>query len=227
MLEPLRVFVGYDEKESAAFHVAAHGIVSRASRPVSVIPIVQRHLKGIYARERGPLESTAFSFTRFLTPYLCGYQGYAIFMDCDMAVRCDVHDLLLYPLAHPDKAVFVVKHDYTPKAESKMGGLQQTAYPRKNWSSLMVFNNARCSVLTPQYVNEATGLDLHRFLWLPDEQIGDLPNTYNWLVSEYPQRSDAKILHFTLGVPTVHPEAPLDHFQDWLDERAAMLGGRC
>lgn len=224
MLEPLRICIGYDERESAAFAVLCHSIITRASRPVSITPVMQRHLKGIYTRERSPLESTAHSFTRFLTPYLCGFKGHAIFMDADMIVRFDVHDLLLYPLAHPDKAVFVVKHDYVPKSATKMDGQEQTAYPRKNWSSLMVFNNEHCKALTPDYVNSASGLDLHRFAWLPDEQIGELPRIFNHLVGEYPPDPKAKLLHFTLGVPTIHADAPLDHYQDWLSERSSMLG---
>jgi lipopolysaccharide biosynthesis glycosyltransferase len=173
---------------------------------------------GVYTRERGQLESTEFSMTRFLTPYLSGYEGISIFMDCDFLCRADIADLLIYPLAHPSKAVHVCQHDYTPSTKLKFLYQPQTMYPRKNWSSLMVFNNAECRMLTPDYVNMATGLELHRFNWLKDEQIGALPLEFNWLVSEYSPTEKAKMLHFTNGGPWFEQYMNTDNALDWTTE---------
>lgn len=197
----LKVFVGWDSKETAAFHVAVESLVSRASRPVSVTALVQSTLRscGLYTRERKQNEATEFSLTRFLVPHLSGYEGYSLFLDCDVLVQADVWDFLLYPLIEPGKAVYCCQHDYVPKALTKFDGHEQAKYPRKNWSSVMLFDNAQCQALTPAYVNSATGLQLHRFHWLTDDQIGSLPLDLNHLVGEYDSNPDAKILHFTNG----------------------------
>ena len=222
----MRVFLGYDSKEPIAFHVAMHSIFIRASVPVSVTPLVQAALRsgGIYTRERGSTESTEFSLTRFLCPFLSGYDGYSLFLDCDILFLTDVVELLAYGLAYPDKAVFVVQHDYKPKTDQKFLGQAQTSYPRKNWSSVMLFNNSRCRALTPKYINSATGLELHRFMWIKDEEIGSLPLEFNHLVGEYETATNAKILHYTLGTPCFPEYANCDNSKEWWAERDAMLG---
>lgn len=193
----LRVFIGYDESETVAYHVLSHSIMRHASSPVSITPLVLSQLP--MTRKRDANQSTDFAFSRFLVPWLCGYQGWSAFMDCDMLTLCDLNELMA--AADPVRAASVVKHDYTPLGENKFLDQPQTAYPRKNWSSVMVFNNAKCQVLTPEYVNHASGLELHRFAWLNDGEIGELPRTFNHLVGEYPANPDAKIVHFTLGTP--------------------------
>jgi hypothetical protein len=216
--EMLRVFVGYDTKEPEAFAVLSHSILARATQPVALIPIVKSHLGGIYWRERGPTESTEFSLTRFLVPYLSHYEGYSIFLDCDMLCLTDIgrvmHDVI------GDSAVWVCKHSYQPKSITKFLGNEQTVYPCKNWSSFMVFDNAKCRALTPEYVNTASGLDLHRFLWTSPEQVGSLPWEWNWLVGEYDKNPKARILHYTLGGPWFGIEG--DYTQEWLDEKANL-----
>src|SRR5262245_49800096 len=130
----LRVFIGYDPKESIAFYTLAHSILRRASGPVSITPLMRTQLQGVYNRERGPTESTDFSLTRFLTPWLSGYQGWSIYLDCDMLCRIgDIADLARYAIDGDEKAVFVCKHDYIPKSQRKFLGQVQTTYPRKNW----------------------------------------------------------------------------------------------
>lgn len=143
-------------------------------------------------------------------------------MDADMLVRCDITDLWLDAAANQDKAVLVVKHDYTPRSATKMDGRQQSVYTRKNWSSFVLFNNARCRALTPEYVETAPGLDLHRFAWVKDEEIGGLPIEWNWLSGEYIPNRAARVLHYTLGGPWL--DATCDQAGEWLDERRAMLG---
>ncbi len=222
---PLPIFIGYDSREPTAYHVLAHSILRRASRPVSITGLSLPGLSGIYTRERGATEATEFSMTRFLVPFLCGYEGYAAFMDCDMLVQTDWCQLSTFLNVLPDDwAVACVQHEYVPRAAVKMDGQVQTTYPRKNWSSFMVFDNARCRALTPEYVNTASGLDLHRFNWLPQSsRILPLPLTLNWLVGEYEPNPDAAILHYTLGGPWFPETASCDHGDRWLAERDHML----
>lgn len=221
-MTPLRIFIGYDSREPIAYHVLAHSILRQASEPVTISPLVLPSLRWIYKRERGPLESTEFTLTRFLVPFLSGYQGVSLYMDCDMLVRGDV--LGLFGTPYPRRAVWVVKHDYTPKTSVKFLDQPQTAYPRKNWSSLMVFDNALCRALTPLYVNTATPAELHRFAWLKDEEIGELSKEDNWLVGEYPANPKARILHYTLGGPWWPETKGCDHADEWLAEQAHMEG---
>jgi hypothetical protein len=233
--EPLRVFIGYDHAEIPAYHVLAHSIISRASIPLSITPLVQQTLRheGIYWRDRGPTESTEFSLTRFLIPYLSGYFGTSIFLDCDFLCRVDLADLMAavgkadteaMKAGRGKPALLCCQHDYQPSETVKFLGNVQTAYERKNWSSLMVFRNDRCRALTPEFVNTATGLELHRFLWLRDEEVGSLPLDFNWLVGEYAPNPEARMLHFTLGGPWLPGYENVDHATEWFAERAAMLG---
>lgn len=223
-MKPFPIYIGYDPREAVAYHVLSQSILERASMPVAIIPLVQEQLRarGWYTRERGATEATAFSLTRFLVPFLSDYEGQSLFLDCDMLARADIGDVKLYALANPDKAVYVCPHDYTPKDQTKFLGHVQTAYPRKNWSSVMLFNNARCQALTPEYVNSATGAQLHRFQWTTDEQIGSLPLSWNWLIGEYPDNPEAQLWHFTNGGPWFGIEGS-DASVQWLRAREAIL----
>lgn len=214
-MTPLSICIGYDSREPIALDVCAHSITRRASRPVRFIPIALNHLKGIFTRE--PNGTTEFSLTRFLTPSLCDYQGWSVFMDCDMLCLTDINDVL--SLMDERNDVSVCQHDYEPKAGLKATGVQ-TTYPRKNWSSFMVFNNERCRMLTPEYVNSASPTDLHRLVWA--DGIGSLPLEWNWLVGEYEHNEHAKILHYTLGTPCFREYKQCDHARDWWDEYAHM-----
>ena len=181
---------------------------------------------GIYWRDRGPLESTEFSLSRFLVPYLSKYEGYSIFMDCDMLCRVDLADLTALFASEP-AALWCVQHQYVPKDTTKFLGQPQTVYHRKNWSSFMIFDNHRCRALTPNYVNYASGLELHRFKWLNDNEIAQLPLEWNWLVGEYPPNPAAKILHYTLGGPWFEPTRNCEHAEDWRAELAHLEGVLC
>ena len=217
----LQVFIGYDPRESVAFYTLAHSIFARSSIPLAVVPLMRRHLGHLYTRPRGPTESTEFSLTRFLVPALSGYHGWSLYMDCDMLCRTDIAGLVALT-EHAAEAVLVCKHDYVPKTERKFLNQVQTRYARKNWSSLMLFNNERCRALTPQYVNGASGLDLHRFAWLADEQIGAVSLEWNWLVGEYPHDARAKIVHFTRGGPYFDEYRECDYADEWFAEYEAM-----
>ena len=218
----LNIYIGYDPRESVAFYTLAHSILRRASIPVSIAPVMQSQLKGVYTRPRGPTESTEFSLTRFLVPSLSAFKGWAVFMDCDMLCRTDIASLAAEIEKNTDKAVLVCKHDYVPKTERKFLNQVQTKYPRKNWSSLMLFNNERCRALTTQYVNSASGLDLHRFLWTQDGLIGGLPLEWNWLVGEYEYNPAAKIVHYTLGGPYFDDYRDCDYAAEWFQELESM-----
>ena len=221
----LSIFVGWDRNETAAYHTLCHSLIRRATGPISITPLCRDHFP-YFTRKRGPLESTDFSLSRFLVPYLSGYSGYSLFMDCDMLAQAPINEVWqdMDPRKFQEKAVWVCPHDYVPKDAPKMQGQVQTAYPRKNWSSFLFFDNDACRILTPDYVNTATGLHLHRFEWLQDEQIGFLPVEWNWLVGEYAPNPLAKILHYTLGGPWFPEHRRCDHAQEWLDEYRDMTG---
>jgi len=222
MAEIARIFIGFDSKEVVAYHVLAQSIIEHASTPVAFSPIVLSHLQGLFTRERNALQSTEFSFSRFMVPYLSGYEGWSLFVDCDMLARADIAEL--WSLRDERFAVMCVKHDYQPKTETKFLGQTQTKYQKKNWSSVMLFNNRRCRALTPDFVNTATGLELHQFKWLDgDDQIGELPSAWNHLVNEYDYRGDAKLVHFTDGGPYFDEYRNDDYAEEWFATRERVL----
>ncbi|WFU86293.1 glycosyltransferase [Rhizobium sp. CC1099] len=217
-----RIFVGFDSKEVVAYHVLCQSIIEHSSIPVAFSPIVLDNLRDIFTRERNALQSTEFSFSRFLVPYLSNYEGWSIFMDCDMLARADIAEL--WNLRDDRYAAMCVKHDYVPKVETKFLGQTQTKYEKKNWSSMILFNNSKCRALTKDFVNTATGLQLHQFKWLDsDEQIGDIPVTWNYLVNEYDKRDDAKIVHFTDGGPYFDEYKNDDYSDEWFAMRERVL----
>ena len=218
----LNICIGFDPREAIAFDTLAHSIRRRASIPLTIQPLVQKELRsrGLYTRERGPTESTEFSLTRFLVPALADYRGWSLFMDCDMLCRVDIAELIARQQS--DKAVSVVKHEYVPKTQRKFLDQVQTKYERKNWSSLMLFNNERCRALSADYVNSASGLELHRFQWVQDELIGDLPKEWNWLVTEYDYNPAAKLVHYTLGGPWFDAYRGCEYADEWFAERELL-----
>lgn len=217
----IRIFIGFDPRETVAWHVLCHSILARCTQPVSFTPVALSHLGDVFTRPRDPLQSTDFSFTRFLVPYLSGYEGWSLFMDCDMLVRADIAEL--WNLRDDRYAVMCVKHDHRPQETVKFLGALQTPYGKKNWSSVMLFNNARCQALTPEFVNAASGLELHQFKWLDgDDAIGPLPRTWNHLVSHDEPDPDACNVHFTTGGPYFKEYEAVEHARDWFDERKSM-----
>lgn len=218
----IRVFIGFDARETAAWHVLSHSILARATQPVSLVPLNLSNLKGVFWRQPDPLQSTDFSFSRFLTPHLSGYEGWSLFMDCDMLMRDDI--ARLWALRDDRFAVMCVQHQHQPTETTKFLDKPQTAYGKKNWSSVMLFNNAKCTALTPEYVNTATGLQLHQFKWLAgDELIGALPHRWNHLVGYDAPDPDAANVHFTIGGPYFTEYASCEHAAEWFAERERML----
>ncbi len=224
----MKVFVGYDTREDIAYQVCKHSIESKQS-DASVRPLKQQELRdaGWYTRGIDKLASTEFTFTRFLIPELCNFKGWALFMDCDMILKTDIKEL--FDQADDQYAVMCVQHDYSPSATTKMDGQQQTVYPRKNWSSVMLFNCGHKSnqTLTQDLVNnpDVTGAYLHRFSWLKDKEVGELSPEWNWLVGHYKEPEDGtpKLIHYTEGGPWFENYRNCEYHQDWKDELYDMF----
>lgn len=195
----INIFVGFDQREAVAYHNFCQSILEKASQPICFTPLALNTLAGYV--ETHTDGSNQFIYSRFLVPFLMNYQGWAIFADGDMICLDDIVEL--WNLRDESKAVMVVKHDYKTKAYNKYLGNKNEDYPRKNWSSVILWNCGhefnRC--LDPQYVMTHPGSHLHRFAWLPNELIGEIPKVWNWLTTEYPDNYDAKLLHYTLGTP--------------------------
>lgn len=218
----IRIFIGYDSAEAVAFSVLSYSIHATASKPVAVAPVKLSELTGTFRREANSLQSTEFSFSRFLVPWMAGYEGWALFMDCDMLMRDDVAKL--WELRDDRYAVQVVKHRHVPKEEVKFLGHAQTKYEKKNWSSVMLMNCAKCRALTPGYVNTASGLELHQFKWLGDDGlIGEIPRRWNHLVGYDPPDPGAALAHFTIGGPWFPEFAASEFADEWRATREAML----
>lgn len=221
----LKVFIGFDQVESVAWHTMAHSIFARSSQPVAIIPVNIANFKGLYTRPRDPRQSNEFSFSRFLVPYLSDYQGYAVFFDCDMMLRADISEMFEVVKRDPGKAVYVVKHDYEPRDDIKYLNNVQYKYPKKNWSSVVLWDcshSANKSV-TLDFVNTATPAELHRFSWLKDEEIGSLDVRWNWLVGEYDEPPiDVKNVHWTVGGPYFEEYKNVDFSEEWYAEFERM-----
>ena len=212
----IKVFIGYDSKEKVAFNVLSYSILKNSTRPVSITPIYLPNIKDNFTRERSNLESTEFSFSRFIVPHLTNYKGWAVFMDCDQLMVGDIAEL--WRLRDEKYAVQVCKHDYVPRTDTKFLGQVQTKYPKKNWSSFMLMNCDKCTALTPDYVNTATGLQLHQFKWLADDNlIGDVPLEWNWLAGEYEYKKDVKNIHYTEGGPWFNEYRDCDYSKEWFN----------
>ncbi|MEK9771714.1 MAG: glycosyltransferase [Nitrosomonadales bacterium] len=195
----INLYVGFDPRESIAYHVFIQSVIQNASVPIKVTPLALNHLGEF--KETHTDRSNDFIYSRFLTPYLNQFAGWAIFADGDMICQADLKELV--ELADPTKAILVVKHDYQTKASQKYLGNVNENYPRKNWSSLILWNcsHPKHKMLTPEFVSKQTGKYLHRFSWLADEDIGELPKEWNWLAIEYEENPKAKLIHYTLGTP--------------------------
>lgn len=193
-MSPLRIFIGYDPRQPIAAQVLMHSIYSRASRPVSITPLVLSQL---------PITRmglTEFTYTRYMVPWLCKYEGRAIFMDADMLCLADICEL--DEICSPQIAsVCVVKNKL-----------------RYEWPSLMYFNNAHCRNLTPKLIEEDTP---QQFTWATS--TGEIPSEWNHLVGYDPQRPDAKVVHFTQGIPCFAETCRSEYVNEWLKEAKTCM----
>ena len=199
MNEQIKIVIGFDQRESVAYHTFCQSIIEKVSSPVSFMPLAINNLSDY--KETHSDKSNDFIYSRFLTPYLNQFNGWAIFADGDMICQADIKEL--WDLRDDTKALLVVKHDYQTKAHRKYLGNINENYPRKNWSSVILWNcgHPKHKILTPQFIANQTGKYLHRFTWLNDDEIGELPKEWNWLAIEYPENKEAKLIHYTLGTP--------------------------
>ena len=227
----LKAFLGWDQRDALAYEVCRRSLVVNASIPLEVRALKHWELRQqkLYRRpywcdEDGQMWdgvderpfSTSFAFTRFLVPALAEYRpGLVLFCDADMLWRADVAELVALAERQPDKAVLCVQHDHQPAETIKMGGLLQTRYLRKNWSSLMLFRPDRCRALTPYVVNHLTGGELHAMTWIDDEEIGALPVAWNWLEGSSDPAIDPKVVHLTRGTPDLVPGVDLAYADEW------------
>jgi len=222
----MKVFVGYDTREDIAYQVCKHSIVSKQPN-ADVRPLKQQELRdaGWYTRPIDKLASTEFTFTRFLIPELTNFEGWALFMDCDMILTTDIKEL--FDQADDKYAVMCVQHDYKVKETTKMDGQKQTIYPRKNWSSVVLWNCSHKSnrKVTQDFVNdpEINGAYLHRFSWLKDKEIGELNHTWNYLVGVYDDIEKPKLIHYTEGGPWFENYRDTEFAQLWKDELYDMF----
>lgn len=226
------IWIGFDPREADAFAVARNSALRRLTAPIPIHGLLMADLqaRGMYTRptERrgGQLWdvisdapcSTEFSLSRFWVPMLAK-SGWALFFDCDVLVRKSL--ARLFECADPSKAVMVVKHDHAPDEAVKMDGQVQTAYARKNWSSVCLWNVSHPAnkALTLEYLNTTKGRDLHQFAWLPDELIGELPVEWNWLAGHSdPTIIDPALVHFTDGLPRMPGYENAPHAMEWWAE---------
>jgi len=223
-----KIFIGYDPREDIAYQVCKFSILQRTPNAF-IQPLVKKELEETnwYTRPIDKLASTEFTFTRFLVPALMNHNGWALFIDCDMLLQSDITEL--FKLADDQYAVMVVKHKFHPTHTMKMDGRKQSRYPRKNWSSVMLFNCGHPSnkILTKELVNDETkdGAYFHRFSWLKDSEIGELHHEWNYLVGHYHiGDGKPKLIHYTEGGPWFNNYYMQHLSNEWRDEYQAMTG---
>lgn len=210
------VVIGYDRDNRMPAYTLADSIMEQSSVPVT-FTFLHRNMLKMFTRKRSVHDSTDFSVSRFLTPYLSLYKGWSLYLDNDMIVRSDIAEL--FSLADSQYSVMCVKHNQIVESNTKFFGAEQYEYRLKNWSSVMLFNNERCKKLTVDYVNNAKGLDLHQFRWLrSEEEIGSLPLEWNYLVANKNQTDKSpKLIHYTEGGPYFKETAECEYSDDWFD----------
>lgn len=218
----IKVFLGFDPREAGAIWTCASSIVQNSSEPVSITFLSEKHLGELKVKhEDGYPPSNQFIFSRFLVPALCDFHGHALFLDGDMIVKGDIAEL--WAMRDTSKAVQVVQHDYKTRATEKYLGAVNRDYPRKNWSSVILWNCAHFHnrKLSPDYIKSSTGAHLHRFEWIDPRFIGSLPKGWNYLEGEGNQESDPtqiKLIHWTLGGPYFKEYAEVEYASDWKRE---------
>ena len=199
-MDKIKIYIGYDQREAIAYHVCCQSILDNCSIPVEFVPLSLKQIQNVYAGGRRD-GSNDFIYSRFLVPYFSEYQGWSLFIDSDIILEQDL--LPLFENLDENKAAYVVKHDYKTKYPVKYLGNKNEDYPRKNWSSVIVFNNShpKNKILSPDFINSQPGSFLHRFSWLTDEELGELLPMWNYLEREYPEKDYVGFRHFTIGTP--------------------------
>lgn len=219
----MKIFIGYDTREDIAYQVCKYSILEKHPE-LDIVPLNQQQLRNsnLYWRDVDPLSSTEFTFTRFLIPAIMNYEGWAMFCDCDFIWNTSLEDL--FNLINDQYAVMVVKHNYVTTTKIKMDDKIQYQYPRKNWSSMMLFNCSHPAnkKLDLQMVNNKSGQFLHQFKWLDDSLIGEIPFEWNWLVGHY-KSGTPKAIHYTEGGPWFEKYRNCEYSSIWKQYLNRML----
>jgi lipopolysaccharide biosynthesis glycosyltransferase len=217
----LNIFVGFDPKESIAFHVCVNSIIEHSSKPVKIIPLCVSNINCY--NETHTDGTNSFVYLRFLVPHLMEYKGWSIYIDSDVILKTDINNAEQYFLY--DYACAVVKHNYTTKFNKKYLNNNNINYPKKNWSSVILWNcsHPKNQTLTPELVENSEGSFLHRFSWLDDKEIFGLPLEWNWLVEEYPFKNNINLLHYTLGIPAFKDYENSMYSNDWNEQLKKTL----
>ena len=223
MMDLIRLVVGFDQREAVAYHVFVQSVIEKSSKPISFFPLSSNAIS--FYNEIHTDRSNAFTYSRFLTPCLMSFEGWAIYLDGDMVCQEDIS--LLWSLRDSSKAVKVVKHDYKTKSNNKYLNNINIDYPKKNWSSVIIWNcgHPKNRLLTPELISASDGKFLHRFMWLDEEDIGEIPVEWNWLAIEYPSNPDAKLIHYTLGTPCFSEYSHTEMSDIWHSAFESTLSG--
>ena len=199
MSDVIDLIVGFDQKEAVAYHTFVQSVIENASNPVRFMPLDMKSLKEYSEKHNDG--SNEFIYSRFLVPHLMNFKGWAIYADGDMICVEDIKKL--WDLRDEKYAVQVVQHDYQTKVKKKYWGNKNENYPRKNWSSVVIWNceHEKHKILSPNFIQNQTGSFLHRFHWLNDDEIGDIDKKWNWLAMEYEEKKGINLIHYTIGTP--------------------------
>lgn len=209
------IAIGYDRNNRMPAYTMADSLLHHSSVPLNIM-FLHRNNLSMYTRLNSEHDSTEFSNSRFLVPYLSKYVGWTLFTDNDMIVKHDIKELFDY--ADDCYAVMCIKHNQQIKSNKKFRNKNQYQYQHKNWSSVMLFNNSKCRALTLEYVNSAPGLDLHQFKWLENESlIGNLPLEWNYLANNINQTDKSpKLIHYTDGGPYFKETTHCEYANEWI-----------
>ena len=224
MSKLLNVFVGFDQKEAIAYHTFVQSVIETSSVPLSITPLAENNLNEYSEKHNDG--TNKFTYSRFLVPYLMNFKGWAIFVDGDMVCLSDFKNLKQF--FDSNLAVSVVKHDYKTKQKVKYFGQKNEDYPRKNWSSVIIWNceHPKNKVLTPSFISNKEGSFLHRFQWLKDDEIGELPKSWNWLAIEYEETNNVDLIHYTLGTPCFKEYSNKSFSKYWKKSYVNLLTGK-
>ena len=226
-MSAIRLFVGSDHREQIGLHVFLESVWKHCKGPVEVTVLTPALATSLGIDTDG---TNSFTKLRFVVPYLCAFKGHALFVDgVDMLCRADLADLWSwrnwrFPLQ-------VVKHDYRTQHPKKYVGTDMEArnedYPKKNQSSVMLFHCEAHEhrVLTPYFIDGQPGSYLHRFRWMDEEKVGELPKEWNHLVGEQDHDAAAKLVHYTLGIPGFSHYSTAPHSKEWKDTLKDSLRG--
>jgi len=214
-LNKAKIFIGFDQREACAYHTFVQSLINHSSIPLDITPLCLKSLVGYKELHRDG--GNDFVYSRFLSPFLNNFDGWAIYADGDMVCQADILELL--KLKDDSKAVMVEKHNYQTKQSKKYFNNKNENYPKKNWSSVILWNcsHPKHKILTPEFKQNQSGKFLHRFSWLDEDEIGEIPLEWNWLALEYPENKEAKIIHYTLGTPCLKEYKDTNMSDIWYD----------